>query len=61
MTFLDFSLKTVLWKIAGETEVSETARERKKLGSYRIKYMIANKKEVITNVTLKHVYTFTFI
>lgn len=52
---------TVIWKIAGETEVSETARERKKLGSYRIKYMIVNKKEVITNVTLKYVYTFTFI
>lgn len=29
MIFFDFSLKTVLWKIAGETKVSETARERK--------------------------------
>lgn len=51
-----FSLKTVLWKIAVETEVWESWR--RKLGSYRIKYKIVNKKDVITNITLIYIYIF---
>lgn len=42
---LDFFLKVVLLKTASEREASE--RQLKKLGSFRIKYKMANKKSLL--------------